>query len=116
MWHMYGIKNCDTVKKAKNFLTKQKIDFQFHDFKQTAPSKQQLQQWLQQLDWQTLLNKRGLTWRRLPDSKKNNLNKTNAIKLMLENPSIIKRPVLEVKQQIIVGFDETLYRKLGQLT
>ena len=107
---LYGIKNCNTVKKARDYLEKNHLDYQFHDFKKAAITKTIITHWLTQVDWQTLLNKRGLTWRRLPDNIKNTITtKAAAISLMLENPSIIKRPVLDTGKQIIVGFDETVY-------
>ena len=112
MLQMYGITNCDTVKKARAFLTKHHIDYEFHDFKKEPPTKKQIEQWLKQVDWQILLNMRGMTWRRLTESEKESINKTKAIKLMLEKPSIIKRPVLEVNKKIIVGFSEDDYKKL----
>lgn len=114
MLQMYGIKNCDTVKKARTFLEKNKIDYEFHDFKKEPPTKKQIEQWLQQVDWQILLNMRGMTWRRLPETEQENINKSKAIKLMLSNPSIIKRPILEVKTKIFVGFDENTYQKLSR--
>ena len=112
MLQIYGIKNCDTVKKALGFLTKHNINYEFHDFKKEPPTKKQIEQWLQQIDWKVLLNMRGMTWRRLAESEKENINKTKAIKLMLEQPSIIKRPVLKVSNKIIVGFSEDDYKKL----
>lgn len=109
---MYGIKNCDTVKKAKTFLEKNNIDVEFHDFKKEGVTKTLINQWLKHVDWQTLLNKRGLTWRRLPDSVKETItSKITAIDLMLEKPSLIKRPVLDTGKKIIVGFDETAYNE-----
>ncbi len=109
---MYGIKNCDTVKKARQFLEKHDVDYEFHDFKQQPPTKSQIETWLTQIDWQILLNMRGMTWRKLSDEEKENISKTKAIELMLEKPSIIKRPVLEVGKKVSVGFDEAHYQKL----
>ncbi len=113
MLQMYGIKNCDTVKKARTFLEKHKIDYEFHDFKKEPPTKKQIEQWLLKVTWQTLLNMRGMTWRRLPEAERENINKTKAIKLMLSQPSIIKRPILEVKKKVLVGFIEDDYKKLS---
>tara|TARA_R110000868_G_scaffold8205_6_gene42683 strand:+ start:40 stop:378 length:339 start_codon:yes stop_codon:yes gene_type:complete len=107
---MYGIKNCDTVKKAKKFLDAQSIDCDFHDFKAEGLSKATLVNWLKSTDWEILLNRRGTTWRKLSDTDKETINKTNAIKLMLEQPTLIKRPVLEYKNKIYVGFDEAIYK------
>ena len=109
---MYGIPNCDTIRKAKKWLTGHDIEFEFHDYKKSGVPKQSLQKWNQQLGWETLLNKRGTTWRKLDDSVKNSVNEKTAIRLMLENPSIIKRPVLDINGQYTVGFSEDIYRQL----
>ena len=115
MLQMYGIKNCDTVRKARAYLETHHIDYQFHDFNKEAPEKAQLDSWLQQIDWQQLLNKRGLTWRRLAESEKENLHKSKAILLMLEKPTIIKRPVLLTDNNVIIGFTEDRYQSLASL-
>lgn len=112
MLQMYGIKNCDTVKKARKFLEENNVDYEFHDFKKTAPTKKQIDTWLKHIDWQVLLNMRGMTWRKLDDDTKAAINKTNAIKLMLENASIIKRPILEVGTKLFVGFNPDDYESL----
>ncbi len=109
---MYGIKNCSTVKKARQFLDSKKIDYVFHDVKKEAPTKSQLTHWLKHVPWEVLLNRQGTTWRQLPDAAKKDMTKTKAIALMLENSSIIKRPVLEIDNQVVVGFDESVYNSL----
>jgi arsenate reductase len=109
---LYGITNCDTVKKARAYLDKKKINYTFHDFKKELPTKKQIDIWLKQVPWEELLNMRGMTWRKLSDSERATINKTNAIKLMLEKPSIIKRPILEIGNKIILGFDAAEYQKL----
>jgi arsenate reductase len=106
---MYGITNCDTVKKARAYLEQKKISYAFHDFKKEPPTKQQIDTWLKQIPWQELLNMRGMTWRKLDEAERSAINKTNAIKLMLEKPSIIKRPILEFGNKIILGFDPIAY-------
>lgn len=109
---IYGIKNCDTVRKALKFLEANKKTYQFHDFKKQPPSKTQIETWLKQIDWQILLNMRGMTWRKLDEATKENINKANAIKLMLEKPSIIKRPIVEIDEKVIVGFNQDEYEQL----
>lgn len=112
MLQIYGIKNCDTVRKALKFLDAKKITYEFHDFKKEPPTKKQIDAWLKQIDWKILLNMRGMTWRKLDDATKESINKTNAIKLMLEKPSIIKRPIVEKGNKLIVGFDQEEYKTL----
>lgn len=112
MVQLYGIKNCDTVKKARKFLDDNGVAYEFHDFKKEEPTKKQIDTWLTHIGWQTLLNMRGMTWRKLPESEREGINKTQAIKLMLEKPSIIKRPVLEKGGKVLVGFDAEIYAKL----
>jgi arsenate reductase len=108
---VYGIKNCDTVKKACNWLTKNNIDYQFHDFRKDGLTQSKVKQWSGKIDWETLLNRRGTTWRKLPDAEKDNINKTNAIKLMTEQPTLIKRPVIEHNSNVMVGFSENTYEQ-----
>ncbi|MCK5433407.1 MAG: ArsC family reductase, partial [Gammaproteobacteria bacterium] len=91
---LYGIKNCDTVKKARLWLDRQQILYTFHDFRVDGLDKKMLKEFLNHVDWETLLNRRGTTWRKIPEEKKENLNKTKVLELMLEHPTIIKRPVL----------------------
>jgi arsenate reductase (glutaredoxin) len=112
MLHVYGIKNCSTVKKALNYLDEHQHEYQFHDFKKVPPTKIQIQTWLKTIDWKVLLNMRGMTWRKLSDEEKNTINKTNAIPIMLENPSIIKRPIVETGNETLVGFNEDEYANL----
>jgi len=110
---IYGIKNCDTVKKALRSLDSKNLNYEFHDFKKLPPTKNLINKWLKTIDWQTLVNQRGLTWRRLPEEiKQATTNKVKAIELMLANPSIIKRPILENGDKIIVGYDEQVYNSL----
>jgi arsenate reductase len=107
---LYGIPNCDTTKKAMAWLTKNKIAFSFHDYKQEGISEKKLGAWCDQLGWETIFNKRSTTWRELPPAKQEKaVNQAAAIKLMLENNSIIKRPVLEVDEKLLVGFREDEY-------
>ena len=106
---MYGIPNCDTIKKAKKWLEANGIDYEFHDYKKQGITKAKLKDWCKQADWEVLLNRRGTTWRKLDDETKNNINKTSAIDIMAENTSIIKRPVIVTDNEILVGFSTDTY-------
>lgn len=101
---LYGIRNCDTVKKARKWLEEQGIAHDFHDFKKDGLDASQLQRWEQAVGWETLLNRRGTTWRKLPDEVRDTIGAQSAHELMLENPSIIKRPVVEHGDNVSVGF------------
>jgi len=110
---MYGIPNCDTVKKARAWASDEGIAIEFHDFKKEGVTANQIAAWLKHTDWETLLNRRGTTWRKLPDAKKAAVkDAASATALMLEMPSIIKRPVLEHGKQMLVGFDSARYAAL----
>ena len=111
MTTVYGIKNCDTVKKACEWLNKNNITYQFHDFRKDGLTQAKIKQWSGQVEWAALLNRRGTTWRNLTDKEKNNINKTYAIKLMAEQPTLIKRPVIEHNKQVLVGFSEDIYKQ-----
>lgn len=108
---LYGIKNCDTIKKARRWLEKQKIEYTFHDFRIDGLDKKMLEEFLKYIDWEILLNKRGTTWRKLPETQKEILTKAKAVELMLEHPAIIKRPVLSLGENILVGFSESHYEE-----
>jgi arsenate reductase len=107
---VYGITNCNTVKKAIDWLRNNKSDFEFHDYKKKRISKEKLEEWSQEIGWEKLVNKKGTTWRTLPPGQQEKItDKTAAIDLMMEKPSIIKRPVIETGKKLIVGFDEEEY-------
>ncbi|MFM7657032.1 MAG: ArsC family reductase [Burkholderiaceae bacterium] len=109
---LYGIPNCDSVKKARTWLDQVGLAYQFHDFKKAGLDKAAISTWLKQVAWETLVNKKGTTWRNLPDATKASVvNAATATTLMLENTSVIKRPVLCMKDQVLVGFDADLYKK-----
>jgi len=102
---IYGIKNCDTMKKARAFLDKRKVDYAFHDYKTAGIDRDKLEAWAKKAGWETLLNKAGTTFRKLPDADKEGLTEKKAIALMLAQPSMIKRPVLELPRgKLLVGF------------
>jgi arsenate reductase len=111
---LYGIPNCNTVKKARAWLTDHQVAADFHDFKKDGVEKALLEGWLAQQPWEKLVNRAGMTWRGLDDQSKNSVKDgASAIKLMMEKPSVIKRPVLVDNGRIIsVGFDEATYQKL----
>src|SRR5437870_4897010 len=101
---IYGIKNCDTMKKARAWLDERGVQYAFHDYKVAGIERGKLEGWIEKAGWETLLNKAGTTFRKLPDKDKENLTESKAIKLMLAQPSIIKRPVIEQGAKLIVGF------------
>jgi arsenate reductase len=107
---LYGIKNCDTMKKARAFLDKKGIDYIFHDYKTAGIERARLEGWVKKAGWNTLLNRVGTTFRKLPDKDKQNITEKKAIALMLAQPSMIKRPVLESSGgKILVGFEPDEY-------
>ncbi|MES9841170.1 MAG: ArsC family reductase [Candidatus Thiodiazotropha endolucinida] len=112
MVKLYGIPNCDTMKKAIRWLDEHGITYQFHNYKKVGVDEKLLRQWVDRVGWEALLNRRGMMWRRLDDSVKAEINEESAIRVMLETPSIIKRPVLETDKTLNVGFTEEAYSKL----
>ncbi len=109
---LYGIKNCDTVKKARYWLEAHKIEYTFHDFRADGLNEDVLKDFLKHVDWEILLNKRGTTWRKLPNKQKNEIDSQKALELMNENLTLIKRPVLTHGKNYFVGFAETDYEKI----
>ncbi|TKT72989.1 ArsC family reductase [Afipia massiliensis] len=106
---IYGIKNCDTMKKARAWLDKHGIDYNFHDYKAEGIDKDRLARWSNVAGWEVLLNRAGTTFRKLPDADKANLTEKKAMALMLAQPSMIKRPVLEIGGKLLVGFKPESY-------
>ena len=109
---LYGIPNCDTMKKARAWLANHEIDYAFHDYKKAGIDETTLQAWVKELGWKTLLNTRGMMWRKVPADVKDNIDEASAITLMLETPSIIKRPVLDDGKTRTVGFSPERYGAL----
>lgn len=109
---MYGIRNCDTVKKARAWLDEAGVSYEFHDYKVAGIERARLEGWCAELGWETLLNRAGLSFRKLPDDRKTGLTQEKAIRLMLDNPSLIKRPVLDIGARRLVGFKPELYAGL----
>jgi len=108
---IYGIKNCDTMKKARGWLDGHGVKYDFHDYKTSGIAKDRLKAWSDKLGWETLLNRAGTTFRKLPDADKEGLNEKKALALMLAQPSMIKRPVLEAGSKLLVGFSPDAYAK-----
>ena len=112
MTTIYGIKNCDTMKKARRWLDEHNVAYEFHDYKKEGIDEKTLKAWSKKVGWETLLNRRGTTWRKLPDKVKDSIDEKSAIKLMLDQPSIIKRPVLIKGSKYQVGFSDQEYSEL----
>jgi Spx/MgsR family transcriptional regulator len=107
---IYGIKNCDTMKKARAWLDKHGVDYAFHDYKTAGIDRERLERWSRKAGWETLLNRGGMTFRKLPDKDKQALDTRKAVALMLAQPSIIKRPVLDLGGgKLVVGFKPETY-------
>ena len=110
---IYGIKNCDTMKKARAWLDTHGVKYDFHDYKTAGIERAKLEGWIKNAGWETLLNKAGTTFRKLPDKDKEGLTEKKAIALMLAQPSIIKRPVLELAGgKLLVGFKPEQYEAI----
>jgi arsenate reductase len=109
---IYGIKNCDTMKKARSWLESKKVAHSFHDYKAAGIDKATLEGWVKNVGWQVLINRAGTTFRKLPDADKEAITEKKAVALMLVQPSLIKRPVLEAKGRLTVGFKPEEYKAL----
>jgi len=112
MIKMYGIPNCDTIKKARKWLEANGLDYEFHDYRKQGVPEKNLKKWVKQAGWETLLNRRGTTWRKLPEDVRENIDEASAITVMMNNPSAIKRPVLEKDNILLIGFKQEEYDKL----
>ena len=112
MLKMYGIKNCDTMKKAMAFLEASGIAFEFIDYKKAGVAATHLPDWSARAGWQKLLNTRGLMWKKLTDEQRTDVDEAKALALMAETPSLIKRPVLDTGKDLLVGVEEATYAKL----
>ena len=110
---LYGIKNCNTVKKALNFLEENQIPYVFHDYKKEAPTEEMLRKAIEKFGWDVVINRKGTTWRQLDDKTKESMDEKGAIKIAIEKPSIIKRPLVIVDGEMkVIGFDESEYSAL----
>jgi arsenate reductase len=110
---LYGIPNCDTMKKARAWLDAHEVAYEFHDYKKLAIDRDTLSGWARVVGWESLLNRAGTTFRKLPEEAKRNLDERKALSLMLEHPSLIKRPVLERGRSLLVGFSPEKYSVLA---
>jgi arsenate reductase len=108
---IYGIKNCDTMKKARAWLDAKGVAYDFHDYKTAGIAKEKLKGWSDKLGWEILLNRAGTTFKKLPDADKEGITEKKALALMLAQPSMIKRPVLEAGGKLVVGFKPEIYEK-----
>jgi arsenate reductase len=108
---IYGIKNCDTMKKARAWLDAHGVEYAFHDYRTEGVERTRLESWTREAGWETLLNRAGTTFRGLPESDKQGLSEKKAVALMLANPSMIKRPVLDVGGKLVIGFKPETYAR-----
>ena len=108
---VYGIKSCDTMKKARTWLDQHGVQYEFHDYKASGIERERLEAWCKKVGWELLLNRSGTTFRKLPDADRANLDERKAIALMVAQPSMIKRPVLEAGGSLLVGFKPEQYEK-----
>ena len=108
---IYGIKNCDTMKKAFTWLDSHKVAYSFHDYKKDSIDRARLEKWVKAVGWEPLLNRAGTTFKKLPDKDKEGVTEKKAIALMLAQPSLIKRPVIEKGAKLLVGFKPDEYAK-----
>ena len=109
---LYGIANCDTMKKARKWLVGHGVEYEFHDYKRRGIEEDKLRTWVAELGWEALLNRRGIIWRKLPEEVRASMDEASAIRIMLEKPSIIRRPLLDTGATREVGFSEERYREL----
>jgi Spx/MgsR family transcriptional regulator len=109
---LYGIPNCDTMKKARAWLDAQGVAYDFHDYKKAGLDEATLRTWVDELGWEQLINRRGQVWRRLDQSTRDAMDEETAVRVMLETPSIIRRPVLDTGERRHVGFSEADYAEL----
>ncbi|MGD2081894.1 MAG: ArsC family reductase [Chromatiales bacterium] len=109
---LYGIANCDSVRKARRWLDGRGVEYAFHNYRKAGIDESVLRAWVAELGWEALLNRRGTTWRRLPEAVRSAVDEEGAIRLMLERPSIIRRPVLDLGHRRVAGFDAALYQTL----
>ena len=111
---LYGIPNCDSCRKARKWLEAQEIEYRFHDVREDGIERTTLRRWAETIEWQRLLNTRSTTWRSLPDADKSNPSRDKAINLILQHPTLLKRPVTESADAVFVGFSDALFaERLG---
>ena len=111
---LYGIKNCDTVKKARKWLEARSIEYAFHDFREDGIEREQIKAWLDELGWETLVNRRSTSWKALDEDTRDTMDATSALEAILEQPTLIKRPLLDTGAERHTGFKADLYRDIFQ--
>lgn len=112
---LYGIKNCDTVRKARKWIENHQLPVHFHDFRDDCLRQEDLEFWCKASGWETVFNKRSTSFRALSDADKTDIDQAKAIQLMLAQPTLIKRPVLVVGEHVLIGFDEAAYKRVFSL-
>lgn len=112
MIDLYGIVNCGTMKKARAWLEERGIQYRFHDYKKVGLAEARARAWVEELGWEQVLNRSGTTWRKLPESVRESLDAESAIRLMVENPSIMRRPLLDIGEARHLGFSEARYAEI----
>jgi arsenate reductase len=113
MINLYGIKNCDSCRKAKRWLQNRDIKFRFTDIREEVLNETLLKKWQQQLDWEKFLNKKSMTWRKIPEIERADMDARLARNMILNYPTVMKRPVLDLDQQVVLGFNEDTYEALN---
>jgi len=116
MMRVFGISNCDKCRGAKKWLTKNEIDFEFIDFRKQAITADDIKRWIKNVGEEKLINKRGKTWRALPDELKQNFEKLDVVNIMLEKPTLMTRPIFETQEKIILGFSSDVMNQLSRST
>jgi len=109
---LYGIANCDTIKKARGWLREHDIDHVFHDYRKQGVNAEQLNSMARELGWEAMLNRRGTTWRAVPEDARAQIDEASALDLMLDNPAIIKRPILDAEGRLYIGFSSQQYQEI----
>jgi arsenate reductase len=113
MINLYGIKNCDSCRKAKRWLQNRDIKFRFTDIREEVLNETLLKKWQKQLDWEKFLNKKSMTWRKIPETERTDMDARLARNMILNYPTVMKRPVLDLDQRVVLGFNEDTYEALN---
>ncbi len=111
---LFGIKNCDTVKKARRWLEQHDIDYQFHDFRDDGIERKQVEAWLSELSWEAVVNRRSTTWKQLDQDLRDTMDATSATSAILEHPTLVKRPLLDTGSSRHLGFSDSAYQEIFQ--
>lgn len=109
---LYGIKNCDTVKKARKWLESEGIDYRFHDFREDGVNKKQVESWVKELGWETVVNKRSTSWKALDEQVRNTMDATSAVAAIMAQPTLVKRPLLDTGSARHIGFSAADYAQI----